>query len=188
MIADIVVALFIIICTVVGVKRGFIRSVLQYLSTFIALGVVYLFAGNFAEFLDTNYGLALVMDSWVSSVLIPGATMLWLISAAVLFILSRLILLILDKWLITVKENLPMVNTVDRFFGMFFGLFLATVSLVIVFMLIDTFGWVDMLQLTTQSGSNFAAHLFNIFQLHLFPLAESAFDFVINAVSGALTA
>lgn len=181
-IADIVVALAILIGVVICTTRGFLRSVLKYASSFVALLTVIFATGPLAGWLDSQFGLCATIATWQVPIVSPK-TLLIIMTAIGLFIAVRLVLIILDKLLAFVKERVKTINVVDHIFGFVFGVVVVTVELTILFMLIDALDLAGALQLTPSSGGYFAHHVFAFFKDHIFPIVTQLFSSVGSSLS-----
>lgn len=181
LVADIIVALFIIVITAICAKRGFIRSILRMTSTFLALLIAFFAASPLANLLDRKFDLLTKVADWHVPFLTAN-TLLCLLVGAGIFIVARLLFIILDKLLQFVKEKIKVVNVTDRVLGVVFGLVLSTIYLTIIFMLADSLKLTTVLQLTPESGGYVAPYLFKFFKAHIFPIVGVIF----NAVSATL--
>ena len=174
-IADIVVALAILIAVVICTTRGFLRSVLKYASSFVSLLTVVFATAPLAGWLDRQFGLREVIATWHVPV-VSTNTLLYIMTAVGLFFVVRLLLILLDKLLAFVKERVKTINVIDHIFGFLFGLVVVTVELTVLFLLIDTLGLATALQLTPSSGGYFAHHVFAFFKDHIFPIVSQLFS------------
>lgn len=181
LIADIVVAVFIIIMTVICTKRGFVRSLLRCTSTILASVIAIFATAPLAGFFDRKFGWVAALDNWHIP-FVSGRTLLCLLTGIGLFVVARLLFIILDKLLKYVKNKLAVVNVVDRILGFIFGLLLSGLTLAIVFMLINALSLQKFLQLTPESGGYYAHYLFTFFKAHIFPLVSAWFGTVANAL------
>ncbi len=182
LIADIVIALFIVVITLICTVRGFLRSVLKYASTFVSLLVVIFASGPLAGWLDRQFGWCEQIAKWNVPVVTPQ-TLLFIMTAIGLFLAVRLLLILVDKLLAFVKERVKTVNVLDHLFGFVFGILVTGMELTILFMLIDGLGLASALQLTPASGGYFAPYLFDFFKNHIFPIMSQLLSAVGNSFS-----
>lgn len=176
-IADIVVALAILIAVVICTIRGFLRSVLKCASTFVSLLTVIFATAPLAGWLDRQFNLCATIATWNIPV-VSSNTLLYIMTAIGLFLAVRLALMILDKLLAFVKDRVKTINVIDRILGFVFGVVLVSVELTVLFMLIDALGLATALQLTPSSGGYFAHHVFAFFKGHIFPIVNQLFSSV----------
>lgn len=181
LIADIVVVVFAAVMIFLCTKRGFLRSLLHYTSMIIALAVALLGAVPFANFLNNQFGLGEIINSWHIPFVSAGS-LLTLLSGIALFLITRLLLIILDKLLQAAKEHLRAVNTIDRLLGTVFGAFMALIELTAVFMLINALGWQEFLQLTPASGGYIAHHLFTFCKDYIFEIVTAIYAAAVNNI------
>ncbi|MBR4418782.1 MAG: CvpA family protein [Clostridia bacterium] len=181
LIADIIVAVIIIINIAICTKFGFIRCVLKCFSTVLAFTIAMLSAVPIANFLDSKFGWYAAIDKW-NIPFISEQTLLKLIVGIAVFVLVRLICIIIDKLLKNLKEKLHAINIIDRIFGSVFGIMAALVELSLVFMVINTFGWQSALSLTEDSGGYFAYRLFNFCRDYVFNLIGAVFAAASDAI------
>ncbi len=181
LIADIIVAVIIIINIAICTRFGFVRCVLKCFSTVLAFTVAMLTAAPIANFLDSKFGWYAAIDKW-NIPFISEQTLLKLIVGIAVFVLVRLVCILLDKLLRHLKEKLHAINIVDRIFGSVFGIIAALVELSLIFMLINTFGWQSALSLTADSGGYFAYRLFDFCRDHVFNIIGSIFAAASEAI------
>lgn len=174
LIADIVVVIFAAVTIFLCTKRGFLRSLLRYTSTIVALVVALLGAGPLASFLNTQFGFGETIASW-NIPFVSAGTLLTVLSGLLLFLVVRLVLVILDKLLQAVKERLHAVNVIDRILGTVFGAVIALIELAMLFMLIDALGWQEFLQLTPASGGYVAHYLFTFCKEYIFNIITAIY-------------
>lgn len=181
LIADIVVAVIILINLIICTRFGFVRCVLKCFSTVLAFVVAMLSAAPLANFLDSKFGWYAAIDKWHVP-FISEQTLLKLIIGIAVFVLVRLVCLIIDKLLKNLKERLKAVNIIDRIFGTVFGLGAALVELTLVFMIINQFGWESALSLTADAGGFFAYRLFDFCRDHIFNVIGVIFAAASDAI------
>ena len=175
LIADIVVAILIIINLVICTHKGFVRCLISSFSTILAFAVAVFSAGPLATFFENKFGWETKIANWHVP-FVSARVLLCVFVGIAVFVGVRLICILLDKLLQALKEKLKAVNVIDRIMGTVFGLFSALVELTFLFMLIDQLGWTANLSLTADAGGFFAYRLFNFCHDHLF-------NKVINAAS-----
>lgn len=177
LIADLVVAVFIVIVVAIYTKRGFLRSVLGMTSTLLALLAAYFIGSPLANFLDKQFDLVTKIATWHVPLLTPR-TLLRIMVFAGVFIIARLLLILLDRFLKYIKEKIKTVNIIDRILGALLGVVMAVVYLTVIFMLIDALGLTSVAQLTKASGGYVAHYLFAWLKEHIFPLVGVVFGAV----------
>jgi uncharacterized membrane protein required for colicin V production len=182
-IADIVIGLIVLICVVVGTKRGFVRSVLLIVATALSLTAAFVLTKPAATFLEEKFGLAAGMEGWLG---ISGGVWLTVLTAVSIFILVRLVLIILDKCFRRIKENIKTINALDRLLGFFFGIAMAGVIAVGLFMIINALHDASILadlpiwcQLAGDSGSFVAAPFYAFSVEHIFPVVNSVIENIV---------
>ncbi len=171
LIADIVVAIFIIINLIVCTHRGFIRCVMSSVSSILAFAVAILASGPLAALLENKFGWETAIAKW-NVPFISAQTLLRILVGIGIFVVVRLLCVILDKILQAIKKKLKAVGVLDRILGTVFGGFFALAELTFIFMLVDHLGWAETLQLTEQAGGYFAYRLYDFCREHLFELFE----------------
>lgn len=177
LIADLIVAVFVVIVVAVYTKRGLLRSVLGLTSTLLALLIAYFACSPLAGFLDKQFTLVEKIANWHVPFLTPE-TLLRVMTFVGLFIVARLLFIMLDKFLKYIKEKIKAVNVTDRVLGFVFGLVMAAVYLTAIFMVIDWVNLTTVAQLTKDSGGYFAPYLFAFLKEHVFPLVGVVFGAV----------
>lgn len=176
LVADIVVAIIIIVNLIICTRVGFIRCVLKCFSTVVALVVAMLTAAPLTRFFDGKFGWIAAVEKW-NVPFVSAETLLKLMIGIVVFVLVRLVCLLIDKLLAHLKEKLKAVSVLDRIFGTVFGFIAALVELTLIFALIDQFGWASFLSLTEEGGGYFAWRLFEFCQKYMFNLLTNIFAF-----------
>ena len=174
LIADIVVAVLIIINLIICTKVGLIRCVLKCISTIVSLALAILFATTLAKFLDGQFDLVAKIETW-NVPFISAGTMLSLFCGVAIFVFARLVCILIDRLLSGLKEKLKAVNALDRILGTVFGFFAALVELTLIFMLIESFGLVETLSLTADAGGYFAYRLYDFCHEYLFAFLSEVF-------------
>ena len=174
LVADIVIAIIIIVNLIVCTRCGFIRCVLKCFSTVLALAIALLTAVPLTNFFDKQFGWVAAVQKW-NVPFIGAKTLLSLMVGIAVFVLVRLLCLLVDKFLKMLKEKLQAVNVLDRILGTVYGMLAALVELTLVFMLIDQFGWESFLSLTPDAGGFFAYRLFEFCQKYTFNLLSNVF-------------
>ena len=177
LIADIVVAIVIIINLIVCTHRGFLRCVMSSVSTILAFAVAIFAAKPVANFLDNRFAWEAAIANWHVP-FVSAHTLLCLLTGIAIFVAVRLLCVILDRILQALKKKLKAVSVIDRILGTVFGAFMALVELTFVFLLINQFGWAANLSLTADAGGFFAYRLYEFCRDHLF-------DVYINVASAA---
>ena len=177
LVADIIVALFIIINMIICTHRGFIRCVMSSISTILAFAVAIFAAKPLANFFESRFGWEAVIAQWHLP-FVSAHTILCLFMGIAVFVLVRLVCIILDKLLETLKQKLKAVGVIDRILGTVFGVFFALVELTFIFLIINQFGWASALSLTADGGGYFAYRLYEFCRDYLF-------DIYINVASAA---
>jgi uncharacterized membrane protein required for colicin V production len=175
-----------------GAKRGLIRSVLHWASTVISFVAAFFLTKPAAGFLNGQFGWEESLDNWINSSLkflsgaVSGKILLTIITAISLFIIIRLVLLILDKWFKHIKDSIKVINTLDRFLGFFFGIAVAFITIISLYMTVDMLSNIDLLkdlptwlQLTDGSGSKIAAPAYGFSKEHIFPIVSSILEKII---------
>lgn len=173
-VADIVVAIIILINVIVCTRLGFIRCVLQFFSTILALTLALLCATPLANFCDNQWGWCSGIDNW-NIPFIGSHTLLKLMIGIAIFVITRLLCKLLDKFLKHLKEKMNAVNIVDRILGTVFGALAALIELTLAFMLINNLGWTSALSLTPEAGGFFACYLFEFCRNYMFDLLGHIF-------------
>lgn len=175
LVADIIVAVLIILNLVICTRCGLIRCVLKTFSTVLALAVAILTAAPLAKFFDGKFGWIAAVEKW-NVPFIGSATLLKLMIGVGVFIIVRLLCLLVDAFLRYVKEKLKAVNVLDRILGTVFGAMAALVELTLIFMLIDQMHWTSALSLTADKGGYFAYRVFDFCHDYLFDLLANVFS------------
>jgi len=178
LIADIVVAILILVNLIVCTHKGFIRCVISSVSTVLAFAVAVFTAAPLATLFEEKFGWETKIATWRVP-FISSRTLLCLLVGIGVFVLIRLVCILLDKLLQIVKQKLKAVNVIDRILGTVFGLFAALVELTFFFLLIDQLGWTENLSLTADAGGYFAYRIFNFCHDYLFDI----FNKVVSAAS-----
>ena len=181
LIADIVVAILIIINLVVCTHKGFVRCVLSSVSNILAFVVAILAAAPLANVCESNFGWETAIAGWHVP-FISAHTLLCLFTGIAVFIVVRLICLLLDRLLQVVKQKLKAVNIIDRILGTVFGAFAALVELTFIFLLIDQFGWAEGLSLTQDGGGFLAWRIFDFCKNYLFDLLNQVTSAAANTL------
>ncbi|MBO4726776.1 MAG: CvpA family protein [Clostridia bacterium] len=169
LVADLVVAVMIIINLIICTRKGFIRCVISSVSTVLAFAVAVFAAAPLATVLENKFGWETKIANWHVP-FVSARILLCLLVGIAIFIGVRLLCILLDKLLQIVKQKLKAVNVIDRIMGTVFGLFSALVELTFIFMLIDQLGWTANLSLTADAGGYFAYRLFNFCHDYLFDI------------------
>ncbi|MDR0975544.1 MAG: CvpA family protein [Christensenellaceae bacterium] len=122
MITDIIICLLVLIFASICGLRGFLRSALKLITSFIALIAAIFLAQPVAVFLNDKFGWAGAMDAWFENVpMITGAIALYVFTAIALFIVIRIVLLFVDKFFVMLRKS-AVIRLVDRILGFVFGL------------------------------------------------------------------
>lgn len=167
LIADIVVAIFILVNLIICTRRGFIRCLISSVSSILAFAVAIFTAAPVANLLDEKFGWEAVIATW-NIPFISAQTLLCLLTGIAIFIAVRLVCIILDKILQAIKNKLKAFGVLDHIFGAVFGAFFAMVEITFIFMLIEHLGWVTTVGLTSDAGSYFAYRLYDFCREYLF--------------------
>lgn len=174
LVADIIVAILIIINLIICTKRGFIRCVMATFSTILALAVAILVASPLAHAFDSNWGWIAAIEKW-NVPFVSAETLLKLFVGIAVFVVVRLLCILVDKLLQLLKEKLKAVNIVDRILGTVFGAVMALFELTIIFVVIDTLNWTSALSLTEEGGGYFAWRLFDFCHKYIFNILTHLF-------------
>lgn len=177
LVADIIVAIFIIVNLVICSHRGFIRCVMSSISSILAFAAAIFAAKPLADFVQNKFGWETAIATWHIP-FVSARTILCLLMGIAVFVVVRVLCIILDKILQALKEKLKAVGVIDHILGTVFGLFMAMVELTFVFLLINQFGLASTLSLTADGGGYFAYRLYEFCRDYLF-------DIYINVASAA---
>ncbi len=180
LVADVIVAILIIVNLIICTRRGFVRCVMATFSTILALAVAILVAGPLAHAFDSKYGWVDAIAKW-NVPFISAETLLKLFVGVGVFIVVRLICILVDKLLQLLKEKLKAVNVIDRILGTVFGAVAALVELTLIFLVIDTLNWTSALSLTADSGGYFAYRIFDFCRDYMFNILTSVFSATASA-------
>ncbi|MCM1404460.1 MAG: CvpA family protein [Prevotella sp.] len=175
LIADIIVAILIIVNLLVCTRRGLVRCLVSTFSTILALVVALLTVSPLTEFFDRQFGWVAAVENWHVP-FISANTLLKLMIGIAVFVLVRLVCILVDKLLQLLKEKLPVINVLDRILGTVFGAATALVELSFLFLLFDTLNWTGTLGLTADGGGYFAYHVFNFCHNYLFSFLTNIFS------------
>lgn len=167
LIADLVVALIIIINLIICTRHGLVRCVLRSFSTFLALLIAIMTASPLANLFNDKFNWVAKVENWHVPFISPE-TLLKLLIGVTVFVLMRLFFILLDKLLKYLKEKLKAINVIDRILGTVYGALSVLIELTLIFMLIDQLGWASFLGLTADSGGFFAYRLFDFSAKYLF--------------------
>lgn len=173
-VADIIVAIIIIVNLIICTRFGLIRCVLRCFSTVLALVVAMLSATPLTNFFDSKFGWIAIIENWHIP-FISAETLLKVLIGIAVFIVVRLICILVDLLLKCVKEKLKAVNVIDRILGTVFGLLSVMVELTLAFMLIDQLNLTSFLSLTAEGGGYFAYRLFDFCKEYLFKIVTGVF-------------
>lgn len=174
LVADIIVAAIIVINLIVCTRLGFVRCVLQFFSTILALSVALLSATPIANFCNKNWNWTAAIEKWHIP-FISAETILKLLIGIAVFVLVRLVCILIDKLLRHLKEKLKAVNIIDRILGTVFGCIAALFELTLAFIIINQFGWASALSLTADAGGFFAYRLFEFCRTYMFNIIGKIF-------------
>ena len=174
LVADIIVAIIILINLLVCTRMGLVRCVLKFFSTILALITAMLTVTPLTNFFDSKFHWVDAVEKW-NVPFISAETLLKLLIGIAVFVIVRLVASLLDKLLRHLKEKLKAVNIIDRILGTVFGAFAALVELTLAFMLINQLGWANNLSLTADAGGFFAYRLYEFCRDHLFNLLGEIF-------------
>lgn len=174
LVADIIVAVIIVINLIVCTRLGFVRCVLQFFSTILALSVALLSATPIANFCNKNWNWTAAIEKWHIP-FISAETILKLLVAIAIFVSVRLVCILIDKLLRHLKEKLKAVNIIDRILGTVFGCLAALFELTLAFIIINQFGWASTLSLTPEAGGFFAYRLFEFCRTYMFNIIGKIF-------------
>jgi len=169
LIADIIVAILIIVNLIVCTHKGFVRCVISSVSTVLAFAVAVFTAAPLATLFEEKFGWETKIATWHVP-FVSARVLLCLFVGIGVFVGVRLICVLLDKLLQLLKQKLMAVNVIDRILGTVFGLFAALVELTFIFLLIDQLGWTANLSLTADGGGFFAYRMFNFCHDYLFEI------------------
>ena len=178
LVADLIVAILIIVNLIVCTHKGFVRCVLSSVSTILAFVVAVFAAGPLAGVFENKFGWETKIANWHVP-FVSAHVLLCLFVGIGVFVGVRLLCVLLDKLLQMLKEKLKAVNVIDRILGTVFGMFMALVELTVIFLIIDQLGWTANLSLTADAGGFFAYRLFNFCHDYLFDI----FHKVVGAAS-----
>ena len=177
-IADIIVAIIIIVNLIICTHKGFIRCVMSSISTILAFAVAIFSAVPLAKFCENKFGWETAIAKWHVP-FISAHSLLALFVGIAVFVAVRIVCVIIDKILQAIKEKLKAVGVIDRILGFVFGIIAGFTELTFIFLLINQFGWADNLSLTADGGGYFAWRLFEFCRDHLF----SIYNKMVGAVS-----
>ena len=200
-IADIILIFIVGISVFCGYKRGFLSSALKMVTTLVSLVIAFFLAKPVAEgILDKNWNLTEKISPWINDHAgwvmrflgeNYGKITLWLMTFVGLFIVIRLLLIIADRLLAKIKENMPVVNFLDKTAGLFFGIVMAAVYVLGLFWILDALSSINFLEnlpkwlQLTKDGGGFLA--WRVFQLWTEGLAQAIKDLVTNVTGYAWT-
>lgn len=174
LVADLVVAVIIIVNIAICTRMGFVRSILKFFSTILAFSVAVFSATPIANFLDSKFGWGATVANW-NIPFVSGATLLKLLVGIAMFVVTRLVCIIVDKILAHLKEKLKAVNIVDRILGTVLGIISALFILTFAFMLINQMNWTVALSLTADGGGFLAFRLFDFCRDYMFDIFGKIF-------------
>jgi uncharacterized membrane protein required for colicin V production len=200
-IADIILIFIVGINLFWGYKRGFLSSALKMITTLFSLVIAFFLAKPVAEgILDKNWQLTEKISPWINDHAgwvarflgeNHGKITLWLMTFVGLFIVIRLLLIIIDRLLGKIKENMPVVNFLDKTAGFFFGIVMSAVYILGLFWVLDALSSINFLEnlpkwlQLTKDGGGFIA--WRIFELWTEGLAQAIKDLVTNVTGYAWT-
>ena len=175
LIADIVVAIFILISLIICTHRGFIRCLMSSVSSVLAFAVAVFASAPLANLCESKFGWEAAIAKW-NVPFVSAHTLLRLMVGIAIFIAVRLVCIILDKILQALKKKLKAVGVIDRILGTVFGAFSAMVELTLIFMFIASMNWAANVGLTADCGGYFAYRLFDFCQAYLFNIVQFMMD------------
>ena len=174
LVADLVVAVIIIINLAMCTRMGLVRCLLKFFSSILAFSVAIMTATPIANFCETKFGWGTAVANW-NIPFISGETLLKLIVGVAMFVVVRLVCKILDGILAHLKDKLKAVNIVDRILGTVFGALLALMELTFAFMLINQMNWTAGLSLTADGGGFLAWRMFDFCHNYMFDIISKIF-------------
>lgn len=135
-IIDGVLILIVLICTIIGIVKGFFDSLLSLLGTGIAFAIAVFTAKYVSGWINNIINIEkFVLDKLdannTGSVSIFGAEYsnsevakfcTWIVTVILLFLIIKLAIFILAKIFESVTKNSPTISGINRVFGMLFGL------------------------------------------------------------------
>jgi len=130
MLIDIITVTLIFIFCIIGIRTGFLRGILSFVTIFASIIIAIFLARPIARVLDSWFNLAETAGNWFTGdgnldtmARNNGLIVLTVFSAIFVFALIRIILWLLRKRIRRLKEDFHTFNRVDQLFGFFFGLF-----------------------------------------------------------------
>ena len=180
LVADLIVAVIIIINLAICTRMGLIRCLLKFFSSILAFTVAILTAVPIANFFSSKFGWGAAVAKW-NVPFVSGETLLKLLIGIAIFVLVRLVCIIIDKLLSHLKDKLKAINIIDRILGTVLGGILALAQLTFAFMLINQMGWAASLSLTVDGGGFLAYRLFNFCRDYMFEIIGKIFAFTSSA-------
>lgn len=175
LVADLVVAVIIIVSIAICTRMGLVRCLLKFFSTILAFVVAILTATPVANFLNNKFGWANAVAKWHIP-FISGETLFKFLIGIAIFILVRLGCIIIDKLLAHLKDKLKAINIIDRLLGTVFGALIAMFELTFAFMLINQMGWASALSLTADAGGFLAYRLYDFCRTYMFDIVGKIFS------------
>jgi membrane protein required for colicin V production len=124
MILDILLSVFVLIFGAIGYRKGFFESASDFINLFFSLIMVLLFYNDFAVFLSMEFRLS-------------GVAVI-IISMSAIFIVSLFVLRFITRVILFLTEGSNQIQYIDKWLGLFFGVFRGTVLVIISAWFFDT--------------------------------------------------
>ena len=128
-IIDIVVGIALIAFALFGIRTGFMRGVLSFVSTFIAILIAFALARPIANLLDGWFkfseplGRVFNGSAFENIANNNGFLFFVLICGFALFVLTKVAVIFLKRLALKLKDRSKVLNTADRILGLGFGVF-----------------------------------------------------------------
>lgn len=131
-IIDIVLILIFMLCIGYYYRKGFVRSILEFCSFFVAVVVTKIYYAPLAQYLLTK-------TEWFSGSSLPGAkanifSIIFLFVAA--FIIIRIIIRVIDKFF-----KLPVIKTANKALGLVIGALCGFIAVTFICVVLNAFNY-----------------------------------------------
>ncbi len=161
-IIDGVLILIVLICTIIGIVKGFFDSLLSLLGTGIAFAIAVFTAKYVSGWINNIINIEkFVLDKLdannTGSVTIFGAEYsnsevakfcTWIVTVILLFLIIKLAIFILAKIFESVTKNSPTISGINRVFGMLFGLAKGSLYVIVALVLCSALSGVPVIGTT----------------------------------------
>ena len=127
---DIVILVLLLVFIAIGWRRGFMGSIVGFVSNTISFAVAIFTAKQLAQLLNTLFGFSTMLDPILTG---KGETINILISGVIIYAFCALMFFVLKRFIKRVKDENKVVDKIDRFFGLVLGIAQCAVIIVILF-------------------------------------------------------